>query len=111
MPTLGTTQPVPLVFGEDGVIRLAGSRVTLDFVVYEFKQGATAEQIQEDYPSLTLGDIYACIAYYLQNTSTVDEYLRTRAEAAAQLRQQIEATQGTTGIRERLLQRRTAAAK
>jgi len=109
MAELETTQQAPLIRGEDGTIRIAGSRITLDIVVRQFKQGATAEQIQEDFPPLPLRDIYAVIAYYLQHTASVEEYLRTQEQAVAQTRQEIESRQDTSGLRERLRQRREAA--
>jgi uncharacterized protein (DUF433 family) len=62
---LKTVQTVPLIMWGDSSIRITGTRVPLDAVVHEFKNGATAEQIQEDYPSLRLKDIYGVIAYYL----------------------------------------------
>jgi uncharacterized protein (DUF433 family) len=111
MPTLDATQAVPLTLGDDGTIRITGSRVTLDSVVHQFQQGATAEQIQEDFPSLTLRDIYGVIAYYLQHTTMVEDYLRTQAQAATQTRREIEAGQETGELRERLRQRRAASVK
>lgn len=36
----------------DGVVRVAGTRVTLDTVVAAFEEGATAEEIAQQYPSL-----------------------------------------------------------
>jgi len=50
-------QAVSLTRGEGGVFRITGMRVNLDSIVREFKDGATPEQIQEDYPSVTLSDI------------------------------------------------------
>lgn len=100
------TQQVPLARGADGVLRLAGSRVTLDSVMRLFKGGATAEQIREDFPSLALGDIYAVIAYYLRNSRKVDDYLRQQATAAQALQTTVEARMNTRGLRERLRQRR-----
>jgi uncharacterized protein (DUF433 family) len=111
MPTLGATQRVPLTLGDDGTIRVTGSRVTLDSVVHQFKQGATAEQIQEDFPSLALRDIYTAIAYYLQHTQQVEEYLRGQAQAAAETRREIEAGQDTGELRERLRRRRARMMK
>jgi uncharacterized protein (DUF433 family) len=111
MPTLDATQAVPLTLGDDGTIRITGSRVTLDSVVHQFQQGATAEQIQEDFPSLTLRDIYGVIAYYLQHTPAVEDYLRTQAQAATQTRREIEAGPETGELRERLRQRRAASVK
>ena len=111
MDALETTQAVPLSLGEDGTIRISGSRVTLDSVVHQFKNGATAEQIQDDFPSLPLRDIYGALAYYLQHTQAVEEYLREQEQAAAQTRQEIESQQGTINLRERLQRRRADAAK
>jgi hypothetical protein len=46
-------QNMPLTLGDDGTIRIKGSRVSLEVIVQQFKQGATAEQLLEDFPSLT----------------------------------------------------------
>src|SRR5260221_5066991 len=106
MPQLEALQTLPLNLGDDGIIRVVGSRVTLDALVREFKRGSTAEQIQEDFPSLALRDIYAAITYYLQHTESVQEYLQAQQRAAAELRQEIESHQDTSSLRERLRQRR-----
>lgn len=42
----------PLVADEDGVIRVAGTRVQLETIVLAFDAGATAEEIVQQYPSL-----------------------------------------------------------
>ncbi|MEH2258945.1 DUF433 domain-containing protein [Nostoc sp.] len=55
----------PLKANEDGVILIGKTRVTLDTVVAVFKQGATTEEILYRYPSLSLGDVYATITFYL----------------------------------------------
>jgi uncharacterized protein (DUF433 family) len=106
MNTIPLTQTTPLYADRDGVLRLAGSRVLLDLVVYEFNQGATAEQIQDSFPSLSLRSIYGAIAFYLEHQDTVDEYLRQRTAEAETLRQQIESLPETTVFRERLRHRR-----
>ena len=100
-------QPVPLAADADGVFRVGGTRVTLESVIHQFQQGASAEQIQEDFPSLSLGDVYATIAYYLRHIQDVERYLRTQAQAAAETRREIESGQGTAGWRERLLRRQS----
>ncbi len=56
------TEPVPLLTDKDGVVRVGGTRVTLDTVVAAFKEGATAEEIVQQYPSLELADVYAVIS-------------------------------------------------
>lgn len=110
MSELPTTQPVPLTRGADGVWRVAGSRVTLDSIVHQFKGGATAEQMQEDFPSLTLSDIYAVIAYFLQHPRAVEEYLNESAQAAKEVRREVETGLETKDLRERLSRRRAQAA-
>jgi uncharacterized protein (DUF433 family) len=104
---LKTVQTVPLTMWEDGSIRIAGTRVTLDSVIYEFKNGATAEQIQEDYPSLHLKDIYGAIAYYLANIESVEDYLQQQQMEAEETKQFIENKINTEPLRERLRLRRT----
>jgi uncharacterized protein (DUF433 family) len=71
MPLVLTVDPIPLMTDANGVVRIQGTRVTLDTVVTAFLEGATAEEILEQYPSLQLSDIYTVIGYYLatQNRS------------------------------------------
>jgi len=45
------TETLPLAMGPDSVVRVGNTRVTLDTVVAAFKQGATAEEIVQQYPS------------------------------------------------------------
>ena len=42
-----TTEAAPLMRGADGVIRVRGTRVTLDSLVAAFSEGATAEEIAQ----------------------------------------------------------------
>lgn len=73
-----TAEPIPLVADANGVIRISTTRVTLDTVLTAFLEGATAEEIREQYPSLELSDIYFAIGYYLRYQSEVDAYLMER---------------------------------
>jgi uncharacterized protein (DUF433 family) len=106
MSKVETTMSVPLTTTEFGTIRIGQSRVSLDSVVYHYKQGATAESIAESFPSLNLPDIYAVIAYYLANRESVEEYLRQQEAEADLLREQIESDQtqqkATNQLRERI---------
>ena len=52
MTTVDMTMPAPLVVGEDGTIRVAGSRVTLDSILHAYRSGDTVEQILDSFPSL-----------------------------------------------------------
>ncbi|MCI0380220.1 MAG: DUF433 domain-containing protein [Gemmataceae bacterium] len=90
----------------DGVVRVARTRVTLDTVVGAFLEGATPETIADQYPSLTLAQVYMVIAYYLRHQGDVDTYLVSRRQKAAEVRQENEIRFDPTGVRSRLLARR-----
>ena len=52
---------------------IAGSRISLDSVVCLYRDGASVEAIQDDFPSLSLEQIHGAIAFYLANQKSVDE--------------------------------------
>jgi uncharacterized protein (DUF433 family) len=99
--------PVPLRADADGTIRITGSRLTLDTVIWAYLDGATPEQIVERFPAISLPDAYAVIGYYLRYRQDVEAYLRGREQAAAALRQEIEATAKPGPSRAELVARRT----
>jgi len=111
MTTLEKTQAMPLRLTEDGTIRIADSRVSLDSIVHHYKLGASAEQITQKYPALDLADVYAAITYYLNNEETIEEYLRRQEKAGDEVQEGIESDpqyQKTSAeIRARLLARKS----
>jgi uncharacterized protein (DUF433 family) len=98
-------QTAPLALADDGTIRIANSRVTLDSIVHEFKEGASAEQIQEDFPSLSLREIYGATSYYLDHTDDVEQYLQEQETTEKQTRQEIEAASDSSKVRKRVRDR------
>ena len=100
------TEPPPLTPTTDGVIRVGTTRVTLDTVIAAFNEGATAETIAQQYSALTLADVYAVIAYYLNHKVAVDAYLQAGEQVARAVKAGNEARFSPIGIRERLLARR-----
>lgn len=100
------TDPVPFAEDADGIFKVAGTRVTLDSVIAAFTEGATAEEIAQQYPSLDLADIYSVIGYYLRRRTEIDEYLKRGRNQAEALRKQNESRFPPHGIRDRLLARR-----
>jgi uncharacterized protein (DUF433 family) len=96
-------EPSPLQADADGVVRVGGTRVTLDTIVVAFQQGAAAEEIAQQYPSVRLSDVYAAIAYYLRHRDEVNAYLEEGKQHSESLRQSLEAKCDRQGIRERLL--------
>lgn len=106
MPEALKSEPVPLETGPDGVIHVRGTRITLDTVWAAFDEGATAEEIVQQYPSLSLADAYQAIGYCLRNTAEVAGYLAKRRESGDEVRRSNESRWAPQGIRARLLERR-----
>lgn len=102
--------PVPLALDSHGVVRVGGTRVTLDTVVGAFQRGATAEEIVQDYSSLRLADVYAAIAFYLHNRAAVDAYIEERRQKGDEIQRRIEAQSDPAEFRQRLLNRRKETA-
>ena len=71
----------------EGAYRIAGSRVSLDSVVYAFLGGQSPESIADSFPTLSLEQVYGAIAFYLSNRADVDAYLKGGEEEFEALRQ------------------------
>jgi uncharacterized protein (DUF433 family) len=98
---------IPLQADSNGVVRVAGTRVTLETVIAAFSEGATAEEIAQQYPSLNLADIYAVIGYYLRHSEEVAAYLQQRKVQTDAARKRNELRYDPQGVRSRLMSRRT----
>lgn len=103
MNSAETIERVPIHTDADGVVRVAGTRVTLDTVVGAFDTGATAEEIAQQYSSVPLADVYSVITYYLRHKADVCSYLQGRETQANEVRAAVERRFPSTGLRERLL--------
>ena len=90
--------PIPLRTDRDGVVRVAGTRVTLDTIVTAFQQGATAEEIAQQFPT---------VPFYLRHRAEVEAYLEEGRQQAEAIRRKHESRLDRQGIRDRLLARRS----
>ena len=69
------------VEARDGGYYLAGTRIGLDVVTYEFRDGRSAEEIFEAYPSIgSLAKLYGAITFILENPKEIDAYLKEQDE-------------------------------
>jgi uncharacterized protein (DUF433 family) len=59
---------------------VAGTRVSLDSIVYAFLGGQTAEAIAQAFPVLTLEQVYGALTFYLAHRDDVEAYLRAQRE-------------------------------
>lgn len=60
---------------EHGAMRVGTTRVMLDAIVAGFEQGHSPETIQQQFPALSLEEVYGAITYYLSHRDEVHEYL------------------------------------
>ena len=55
---------------------IAGTRVSLDSVVYAFLEGLSPESIVDSFDTLTLEEVYGALAFYLGHRDEIDVYLK-----------------------------------
>src|SRR2546422_10659396 len=82
----------PYIEYRDGVYWVAGKRVSLDSVVYQWREGLSPETIQEEcFPVLTLAEVFGSLAFYLDHQNKIDEYLKKAEKEEEIIREQLHA--------------------
>ena len=66
----------------EGAYRVGDTRVSLDSLIYLFREGLSAESMVESYPALTLEQVHGALAFYLANQKEIDAYLAEGQRAA-----------------------------
>ena len=64
----------------NGGYYVAGSRVSLASIVYEYRDGVVAGTIRQNFPTLSLEQIHGATAFYLEHPEEVEGYLRDLQE-------------------------------
>ena len=72
----------------DGAYFIAGTRVSLDSVVYAFLRGESPEAIADAFPAIDLEQVYGAVAYYLAHRAAIDAYLEQERIDFARLREE-----------------------
>jgi len=80
---LAKTMPKEYVKIIEGVYRVANTRVSLDSLVYFFREGMSVKSMVESYPSLSLEEVHGALAFYLANKNEVDAHLADGERVAA----------------------------
>ena len=109
--TLDDACPALLTRTSEGVLRITGTRITLASVIQAFHDGATPEEMCQDFPSLPLAHIYSVLAFYLTQQEAVDAYLKEQAQATTIIRQELQSTHAAflADLRHRLTTRRVSS--
>lgn len=100
-----TATVVPVYTDGHGTVRVGGTRVTLETVLLTFLEGATSEEIVQRYPALALADVYAVIAWYLNNRVEVERYMASQAAEADRWKARVQDQFPADHLRARLLDR------
>ena len=73
------------VEAREGGFYVAGSRVSLASIIYSFRDGASPETVQQNFPSLSLAQVYGAIAFYLNHSAESETYLQELKRKWAEL--------------------------
>ena len=84
--------PKDYVEQREGGYYIAGSRVSIESIVYAFLRGESAEAIAESFPALTLEQVYGALAFYLAQRSRIDAYLEAGKPEFERLRSEARRT-------------------
>jgi uncharacterized protein (DUF433 family) len=68
-----------------GRLRIDGTRITINQIAALYKQGFGAEEIADQYPHLTLAQVYAALSHYHANQAEIDADLEAEKQEAAEL--------------------------
>jgi uncharacterized protein (DUF433 family) len=72
----------------EGAYWVGDTRVSLDSIVYLFREGMSAESMVECYPALTLEQVHGALAFYLGNQKEIDRYVAEGQHGAQILHEQ-----------------------
>ncbi|HXG64686.1 MAG TPA: DUF433 domain-containing protein [Blastocatellia bacterium] len=70
-----------------GRLRIDGTRITVNQIVVWYKQGYSSEEIADQYPHLTLAQVYTALAYYHANREEIETDLEVEKAEAERLEQ------------------------
>jgi uncharacterized protein (DUF433 family) len=85
--------------GPDGVPIIAGTNTkVVEIILPHLAWGWQGDQLHENYPHLSLGQIYSALSYYYDHQQEVDDDLRRREEMV----DEIQARWGELPLRLRL---------
>ncbi len=109
MTAIEAVQTVPLTQTPEGVIRITGTRLPLDTIMRHYNRGASAEELTNRFPAVSLSQVHAVLAYYLTHRAELDAYLKEQEALDAAFLKQLEADPkyqaDRVEFRERLMRR------
>ena len=78
-----------IAIGEDGQARIAGTGYKVRLMAgWHRYRGATAEQMQQGHPDLTMAQVYSVLAYYYDHKEEMDADMDRREAEMERMRQE-----------------------
>ena len=72
----------------NGGYYVAGTRIGLDVLIYDFQNGRSAEAIFEAYPSIgSLAKVYGAITFILEHPAEIENYLKDQDHRFEEVKQ------------------------
>jgi uncharacterized protein (DUF433 family) len=78
---MGVTMACNYIERRESGFYIAGSRVPIDRIVQDYRNGEDSESIQSHYPTLSLSQVNAAIAFYLDQKDEVEQVMEERRRA------------------------------
>lgn len=81
-------QHIEIVEGAGGPkARITGSRIRVqDIVIWHEKLGMSPDEILHEFPTITIADIYAALAYYWDNREEIEQRIEDGEAFADEMR-------------------------
>jgi uncharacterized protein (DUF433 family) len=100
---MATVQYPHISVAADGVPVLTGTGAKVLMIVMDHVgQGWDAQEIQRQYPHLSLGQIHGALAYYYDHKPEMDAEMQRDLREADRVMQEVEALQGPSRLKETL---------
>ena len=89
-----------IVVREDGKLVIDDTNFKVILLIEEYlAQGSSPEQLQDNHPQLSMGQVLSVLAYYWDNREAIDEQVRLDDEEVEQLRRETPEPPGLERLR------------
>jgi uncharacterized protein (DUF433 family) len=88
---------------QHGGIWLRGHRIGLHHLLWYYNEGFSAEELREQFPTLSMAEIHQVLGYYWRNKQEIDAYLAETQKRLDSQRGQVDKVD-LEAMRQRLVQ-------
>lgn len=96
---MATTVYPHIAFTPAGKPYVEGTRIKVELIATVYSTGVSAEQLAEDYPPLTPGQVHSALAYYFDHKDEMDRQIAEGDRLVEEIRAEVDSS---PRLRERL---------